>query len=236
MHLIFLDTETTDCDPQARLVQLAYKQANTDEIVNEYFKPPIPISFGAMATHHVTNEMVEGKPSFDESIYQSTLKDRLNDGIVIAHNAPFDIMILKNENVDVTEYIDTLRIARHILDSEQYSLQYLRYSLGLGVQGLAHDALGDIMVLEALFEYLKMKIAEKFSLSNEEQIIEKMIELTHMPVLLQTFAFGKYKGKTFKEVADIDQGYLQWLYGSENMKPESEQNEDLVWTLKTYLM
>lgn len=235
MSLIFLDTETTDCDANARLIQLAYKHTPIGTVVNEYFKPPVPISFGAMATHHVTNEMVAEKPGFEGSIHQQKLRSLLKNHILIAHNAPFDIMILKNDGVEVGEYIDTLRIARHILDSEQYALQYLRYSLNLGVQGVAHDALGDIIVMEALFEYLKMQIAEKFSLSSEQDIINKMIELTHMPVLLQTFNFGKYKGKTFKEVAETDNNYLEWLYGSETMKPENEQNEDLVWTLKTHI-
>ncbi|MFA6427667.1 MAG: exonuclease domain-containing protein [Candidatus Magasanikbacteria bacterium] len=235
MSLIFLDTETTDCDANARLIQLAYKHMPGGTVVNEYFKPPVPISFGAMATHHVTNEMAADKPMFEGSRHQNTLRELLKTSAVVAHNAPFDIMILKNDGLEVQEYIDTLRIARHILDSEQYALQYLRYSLNLGVQGVAHDALGDIMVLEALFEYLKMHIAEKFSLGSEQEILEKMFELTQMPVLLQSFTFGKYKGKTFEEVADIDQNYLQWLYGSETMKPEHDQNEDLVWTLKTHI-
>ena len=52
MHLILLDTETTDLQ-NARLIQLAYKNLGSGEVVNEFFKPPVPISYGAMATHHV---------------------------------------------------------------------------------------------------------------------------------------------------------------------------------------
>ena len=37
-----------------------------------------------------------------------------------------------------------------------YSIvKYLRYFLNLDVEGSAHDAFGDIVVLEAVFEYLK---------------------------------------------------------------------------------
>ena len=133
------------------------------------------------------------------------------------------------------KYLDTLRLTRHLLESPQYNLQYLRYSLGLNVDGSAHDALGDVLVLEALFEYLKNQTKEQYKLESEDEIINKLLELNDMPVLLDTINFGKHKGKTFAEVAKNDKSYLQWLYGSESEKPEADQNEELVYTLKHYL-
>ena len=235
MKILFLDTETTDAEPDARLVQLAYKNDDNGDIVSEYFKPPVPITFGAMAVHHITSEMVEDKPVFAGSETESKLKEDVQNHLVVAHNAPFDINILKNEGIEVDEYIDTLRIARHILDSEGYSLQFLRYSLDLGIEGMAHDAMGDVIVLESLFEHLKTKMVDEYSLKNDKEIIDKMKEFTNMPVLMDNFLFGKHRGKSFKEIATQDKGYLEWLHGSETMKPEPEQNEDLVYTLKHYL-
>lgn len=235
MQIILLDTETTDKDEKARLIQLAYKNMATGDEVNEYFKPPVPISYGAMATHHVTDEMVADKPIFDQSEPQASLIRMLADNILVAHNAPFDIMVLKNEGVEVDKYIDTLRLARHLLDSEQYNLQYLRYSLKLNVAGAAHDAMGDVRVLESLFEYFKKAIKNKFVLSAGDEVLEKMLKLTQTPVLLNIFKFGKYKGKTFAEVKVTDKGYLEWLYGSESKKSEFEQSEELIYTLKHYL-
>ena len=235
MKILFLDTETTDAEPNARLVQLAYKNDDNGDTVNEYFKPPVPITFGAMAVHHVTSKMVEDKPVFIGSKTETELKQALENNLVVAHNAPFDINILKNEGIEISEFIDTLRIARHILDSEGYSLQFLRYSLDLGIVGMAHDAMGDVIVLESLFEYLKTKLTDEFSLKTDEEILDKMKELTKMPVLIDTFLFGKHRGKTFKDVAGEDKSYMQWLINSESSKPELEQNEDLVYTLKHYL-
>jgi len=63
---IFLDTETTGTSEKDRLCQLAYK-LETGEIVNELFKPPLPIAIEAMSIHHITNEMVAGQPAFKES-------------------------------------------------------------------------------------------------------------------------------------------------------------------------
>lgn len=235
MTILLLDTETTDID-NARLVQLAYKNMATGAIVNEYFKPPVPISFGSMAVHHITNEMVADKPVFVQSAHFAQLADFLKDGVVVAHNAPFDIQVLRNEGIIVPTHIDTLRVARHVLPTSQHALQYLRYALGLKVAPVtAHDALGDILVLEALYEHLVKAVAEKYSLTNGDEITKKMIALTRTPVLLTTLGFGKYRGKTYEEVAKFDPGYLEWLLGSESQKKVEDQNEELVYTLKHYL-
>jgi DNA polymerase III epsilon subunit-like protein len=154
----------------------------------------------------------------------------------VAHNALFDIGILRNEGIKVLKYIDTLRVAKHLLNSERYDLQYLRYFLDLDVkEASAHDALGDIMILENLFEHLKGLLRQKLNLADDDQVIEKMIELTGTPVLLNKISFGKYRGQTFGEINQADPGYLQWLFGSESSKKPEEQNEELIYTLKKHL-
>lgn len=235
MPILFLDTETTDITPDARLVQLAYKDTTTGESTNEYFKPPVAISFGAMAVHHITEKMVADKPVFQGSPAHAKLIELFKDHLVIAHNATFDLKVLKNEGIETPQYIDTLRIAKHLIISEQYKLQYLRYSLNLGAESVPHDALGDIIMLEALFEYLSNVIQEKFQITGTDEILKKMLELTQTPVLIRTFGFGKYAGKTFEEIYQTDRGYLEWLNGSETKKPQTDQNEELVYTLQHWL-
>ncbi len=75
---IFLDTETTGNGPTDRLCQLAFK---TDEglTVNELFNPGMPISIDAMSIHHITNEMVQDKPSFHNSDTWKQLQELLNE-------------------------------------------------------------------------------------------------------------------------------------------------------------
>lgn len=236
MKVIFLDTETTGLDPEARLVQLGYKVAGENGGVDLLFKPPVAISVGSMATHHITNEMVADKEPFEGSEAKKELEKILGDEyILVAHNAPYDINILNNEGVKVGEYIDTLTVAKHLIKSENYKLQYLRYGLKFDIKADAHDAWGDILVLEKLFYYLVEVIEKRFEVESEDEIINKMLELTNTPILLEEFAFGKHKGKTFVYVADNDQGYIRWLYESETSKSELEQNRDLVFTLKNYL-
>ena len=75
---IFLDTETTGTETKDRLCQLAYK-LETGEIVNELFKPPLPIAIEAMSVHHITNEQVADKPEFKESPDFQKMVNLLND-------------------------------------------------------------------------------------------------------------------------------------------------------------
>ena len=235
MNLLFLDTETTDIKDNFFIVQLAYINRETGKEVNEYFKPPVPISFGSMAIHHITEEMVADKPAFQGSKQQEKLQSDLEGSLIVAHNAAFDVGVLKREKITTGKYIDTLQVARHLLKSEQYRLQFLRYSLNLKVEGAAHDALTDIRILKKLYEHLEEALKKKENLTDDETVIKYMIELTHTPVLIETFRFGKHKGTPFAEVYKNDPGYLEWLYDSETSKPENEQSKDLVHTLKHYL-
>jgi exodeoxyribonuclease X len=60
---IYFDTETTDSGPGGRLCQIAFKTED-GLTVNKRFDPGMPISIDALAVHHITNEMVQDKPSF----------------------------------------------------------------------------------------------------------------------------------------------------------------------------
>ena len=210
-------------------------------MVNEFFNPPIPISIDAMATHHITQEMVTDKPAFEGSATQKELEELLPEHVLVAHNAPFDIAMLESEGLTVPQYICTYRVARH-MDSEgkipRFSLQYLRYLLKLNVEGvIAHDAMGDVLVLEQLFKRMLAKMVVKEE--TEDNAITKMIELSQMPVLLPTMQFGKHKGKPFREVAERDSSYLRWLLEQKQqdkaMGKLESNDEDLLYTLEHYL-
>ncbi len=233
--LIFFDTETTGNEQKDFLIQIAYK-AGDEKFVNLY-KPPIKIPPEASAVHHITNKMVADKPSFKESGDLPKIKKLFEDknSIVVTHNAPFDLLMINKEGIEPKKFICTLRVAR-FLDKEEkierYNLQYLRYLLDLEVKADAHDAMGDVLVLEKLFERLKNKMMSEENL-NEDKVIEKMIEVSSHPSLLRTFNFGKHNTKKIEDVKNIDRGYLEWLLAQ---KLESNQiDEDWIYTLKHHL-
>lgn len=233
-ELIFLDTEATGNEPSKdRLCQVCYRTSTGTR--TELFKPPVPISVKAMSVTHITNKMVENAPAFLQSEMKKELEELLKNGVLVAHNALFDIAMLKAEGVEVERFIDTLRVVRH-LDPEnkipEHNIQFLRYFLELDVEGAAHDAEGDVNVLEALFKRLFAKIrAERTS---DEEAIEEMIEVSSRPTLFKNLIFGKYKGRPVSEIVETDRRYLEWLLAQREMV-ESETDDDWAYTLKHYL-
>lgn len=232
--LVFLDTETTGNEADDSLCQIAFKTGNDARVC--LFKPHKLISIDAMAVHHITNKMVEDKPAFKFSNEHKILKDWFSDEntVLVAHNARFDVGMLKKEELYPQNIICTLRVARH-LDSQgkipRHSLQYLRYYLGIELEATAHDAMGDVLVLEALFDRLLKKMTE--TLGSEENAIKEMIEISSRPSLMQAFSFGKHIGKTVEEVAKTDRNYLEWLL-AQKIQNEADE-EDWIYTLKHYL-
>ncbi len=232
--LIFLDTETTGTSADDKLIQLAYRTSDGFD-VNELYSTDRKIEIMAMATHHITEKMILGKPRFKESPQYRDLEQRLaQNQIFIAHNAKFDKDMIEKEGLKVGPIIDTLKVAR-TLDTDakisSYSLQYLRYLLGIEVVANAHDAWGDILVLEQLFYRLLKKIMEQYAI-DQKQALDLMIEISQKPTLFRMFNFGKYIGQKIEDVAKEDPGYLRWLLGQ---KQGQDNEEDWIYTLEHYL-
>jgi DNA polymerase III epsilon subunit-like protein len=212
-RLLFIDTETTGLGEEDRIFQIAYEFRGEEK--NELFLPPISISIEASETTGFTNKDVQDKESFAQSKMKKELEEILADpeNIFVAHNAKFDVAMIEKEGLRVGRVIDTLKVAQ-ALDPQgklgAYRLQYLRYALDLDIKDArAHDALGDIRVLKALFLRLFSKL--KKELGDDKIVIERMIEISSAPVLIKKFSFGKYVGEFVEVVAKNDPGYLEWL-------------------------
>jgi exodeoxyribonuclease X len=236
--LLFCDVEATGIDEEDRLLQLAYRHEETDR--NEFFKPPLPIKLQAMAVHHVTEAMVANKPEFRGSpTFTEMVKLAAADAIFVAHNAKYDLTMLAKEGILFKRHICTMKIARYIDPGdrfENHQLQYLRYFYGIEIEAIAHDAFGDIIVLEAVFARLYQDfLSFEFpgQVVSEYEALTRMVEISAQPSLLTHIRFGKYSGKTIEEVAKLDKGYLEWLLGQKLVKPEGE--EDWIYTLKHHL-
>jgi len=216
-NIIFLDTETTDVKPESHAIQIAMKEMGKPT-QTYYHKPPCPISFSAMAVHHITEEMVA-----DQAPLSGEIADKYNsylDGkIVVCHNQEFDRNILLNDKVKFGDGICTLKVARKLYpDMEQHKLQYLCYAMGIRVPANAHDAGGDVEVLEALF--MKMM---------EETTIDRMLEISKLPTLLSSFYFGKFRGRKIEDVIKTDCDYIRWLLAQTSL------DKDVRYSLNYYM-
>lgn len=238
-QLVFLDTETTGIEATDRLCQVAYKYQDAE--YNELFKPTTDISIDAMTVSHITNEMVADKPLFEGSDMQAHLRQIfVENGVIVAHNAAFDIAMLERDGVgDIAHVIDTLKVAK-ALDIDgvipKYNMQYLRYYHKLQVEGevVAHDALGDIRVLEQLFIYYFDMMMQ--DLGDESAVIAKMIEISKEPTVHRTMPFGKYKDQKIEALVEIDKGYLTWLLQTKrkDLQEKGIDDDGWIYTIEHY--
>lgn len=233
------------------MIQLAYRKVENwvklDE--NIFVNTDTEIAIGAMATHGIYPELLEKKSGgkylkdieFDRNIF--------TDNILIAHNSAFDIEVLERSGISCNkQVIDTLKLAKILLSEwvfeeikgknpEYVNMQYLRYYFelyeildenGKPEVTTAHDAFWDVVVLERVFQAMFHIIKTKLNISDDE-VIELMIKMTEKEFLLiKNMAFGKYRGKSFEEVAKIDPNYLDWIIGA-------DFTEDIKYTCSVWL-
>jgi len=215
--LVFLDTETTNNNDEAEIVEVAYSVAGIKS--QSLFKPKTKISIDAMSVNHITEKMVENAPAFEGGDMQAELKLLFDAGaILVAHNAEFDAGVLRRQGVDPKQVICTMKCARYLDKKDEitsYKMQYIRYLWGIESDAQSHNAGDDIEVLEKIYD----KLAEKLS-------IDQMLQITREPFLLRKLTFGKHKGMPFK---NIPRDYLLWMRRQDNIQG------DLLYTINFYI-
>lgn len=114
-----------------------------------------------------------------------------------------------------------LELARRLLDpvpAGNCKLQTLRQFYRLPERG-AHTALGDVGTVVDLLREVLHPLAEKRGLHSWGDLLG----FTEMPWYPSLIAFGKFKGRNFREAAVDDdlKEWLQWLAGSSNERSAS---------------
>lgn len=204
-----IDTET--CGLQGGVVEVASVDIIDGQIVNpmsDLVRPDRPIGAQAMAIHKITEAMVADKPWIEDVIPRYH-----GSRYYVAHNASFDQRMLPPMN---GEWICTVKLARRLWPGIKYSNMALYKSRKLHVEtppGLhQHRALFDCYITAALLIDI---------MNTSGWTPEEMVEVTGRPGLIQTFQFGKYRGRPVAEIADRDPGYLRWMMNNfKAMTPE----------------
>ena len=242
-YYVLFDTETTGNQEDDKVIQfgaMIVDQKGKVEAFDELCSSDVQIKLEAMEVHNITPDLLVGKPKAVETNFYRKLEElNSNENFLIAHNISFDMGMIKKEGfVNQYQLIDTLRCAKHLFPELPYHrLQYIRYALELykieeaeaakhNITIKAHDAIGDVLVMKLFLTKLVGKCREIYPDYNP---IEKLVDLTKTPVFIQTFKFGKYKGKDVEQVAREDAGYLNW------MRSNMELDEDLRYTLDKVL-
>ncbi|WP_296324794.1 3'-5' exonuclease [Treponema sp. UBA3813] len=154
-----LDTETTGLKPaEERIIEIgAVKFDKNGELgrFSTLVNPRILIPHFCQELTGITNKMVFGQKEFKD--IADDLLSFLDESIIIAHNAQFDLRFVNTEleriNHDslLNKAIDTLRFSRWAYpDNEHWTLQFLAEQLKIEVKA-AHRAEDDARVCMELF-------------------------------------------------------------------------------------
>ena len=176
----FIDFETTGLSPSSgdRICEIAILKSKGGEIIDSFhtlINPGRQISAGAQAVNNITDEMVENAPCFRE-IAQDVLTF-IEDSIIVAHNASFDMKFLLCElgalgiSIPDNSVMDTLVIARRHYNFPSNSLGNLAEYYGIQTSNL-HRSMADVEVTKQLFDIF----LDHFSVKGIETI-EQLVPL-----------------------------------------------------------
>lgn len=210
-----VDTETSGLEECDRVVEVAAAfgewRSRTRSLAllstfTTLVRPGVPVTPGARAAHHISDAELARAKTMEILVAKGKLPD-LSGHVVVAHNAPFDLQMLRQSGAEYwTEgcpVLDTCHLAKHLFpEAPRYGNQVLRYYLELAVPGPLggppHRALPDALVTFALLE---RELQEAGSPS-------RLIELMSLLPLLRTCHVGKFRGRPWSEV---DVGMLRWI-------------------------
>lgn len=222
--LICLDCETTGLQPREnRIIEIAVCLFDFNGVIESYetlIDPECKIPEETIEIHHITDDMVEGKPKASE-VLPKVLK-MIEGYTIVGHGIGMDIAFIAEEckraripcNIEKSPIFDTLRMARLYGQAPVNSLQQLRKHFNIAEEG-AHRAMSDVIVNIEVFKYL----CEGFKTYKDLRIrLER-------PILLKTMPLGKHKGRRF---ADIPIDYLRWAVNK-------DFDQDLIFSIKTEL-
>jgi DNA polymerase-3 subunit epsilon len=221
---ICLDCETTGLDAKAdRIIEFAamkFTLAQNLDTFETLIDPECPISETSMAIHHITEEMVKGKPKIGDVL--PDIFKFIDNLVIIGHGIKLDLTFLiesaKRANVpcslETAVSIDTLRLARLYGESPTNSLEKLRQHFNIAAEG-AHRAMNDVVVNIGVFKYLALSF----------KTLEQLLDRLKKPILLRAMPLGKYKGRPFSEVP---LEYLQWA-------ANADFDQDLLFSVRTEL-
>lgn len=218
--VLIIDTETTGFTEPVEAVEVAWAQLDAGPISNDLdlaldltgrfaqrYKPSQPISFGAMATHHITDEdLADCPPPTDFVLPADTT-------FLVGHNIDFDWNVIGKPDVP---RICTLALSRRLWPDEMgHSLGAMMYRLiddKDEVKDLlknAHSAYQDVLLTRILLRH----ILEKMPKVRTWERLWEASERARIPV---TMPFGKHKGTA---IADLPADYCDWLLKQTDMDP-----------------
>jgi len=182
---VAFDFETTGLDPRNdEIVEIGAVKIKGDQVIDEFHtlvKPKQRMSRKSAEITGISHEMLENAPNIEEVL--PSFLEFISNSVLVAHNAKFDYsflrMAVKNvlgKNWEVA-YIDTLGMAKALLDIKGYSLA--KVAKALKISGFKHHrALDDARAVGQIFTKLIAK-ARKRGMKKLRDLEQLTVEMDH---------------------------------------------------------
>jgi DNA polymerase-3 subunit epsilon len=224
--IIFFDLETTGINIASdRIVEISYLKVDLNG--NETSKtlrinPGIPIPEKVTAIHGISNEDVKDAPTFNE-VAKSLARDFEGCDLGGYNSVKFDIPLLAEEFLRAGVDIDLKR--RKFIDVQVIFMKMEPRTLSAAYKFFlnkemenAHSAEADTKatyeILQAQLDRypnLKNDIGKLAEFSAHNRNVDFAGRIVYNEEDVEVFNFGKYKGKTVREVLEKDPGYYGWM-------------------------
>jgi DNA polymerase-3 subunit epsilon len=146
-----IDFETANGSPASPCAVglVRVRDSKPVETLELLFRPPVPhdwFSEANIRVHGITPAMVQYAPTYSEVIDQ--MLEFINEDLLVAHNASFDMGVLAasakavNQELPQLRYGCSLKIARKTYNLESYRLNAVAYAIG-HEEFEHHNALAD---------------------------------------------------------------------------------------------
>jgi exodeoxyribonuclease X len=218
LNAYIYDTETTGVDPaKDRIIQDAFLAVTFSDgelfclsgPSVELWGSSVPISYGAMAVHRITEKDIAGLPEWAGFSYILGGTDYM-----IGHKVDFDWAMAGKPDV---RRICTLAIARNVYpDASSHSLSAVHLMQQNGsaeaIADLAnaHDAGADVVLCLRVLSHMLRTFRPDIQ---DMQALWDWSEKCRIPV---RWDFGKFKGKA---IGEADTGYMNWYLRQEEQDP-----------------
>ena len=167
---VVFDTETTGLGPHDRIVQIAGLRIMGGRLTGERFEtlvsPGRHIPHGATKIHGITDAMVAGAPDMTAAL--RAFHHFAEDAVLIAHNAPFDMGLLRAAARETgvefpNRVLDTVLLSAMLWgQSAPHTLDALADRLGVTIPPeRRHTAMGDTEATAQIFLRLIPALAAK---------------------------------------------------------------------------
>ncbi len=224
--IIFFDLETTGINiANDRIVEMSYLKVDLQG--NEKSKtilvnPEMPIPPQSTAIHGISDEDVKDAPTFVE-IAKTLAKEFEGCDLAGYNSNKFDIPLLAEEFLRAGVDIDLSK--RKFIDVQVIFMKMEQRTLSAAYQFYCHKQLDGAHSAEAdtratyeilqaqldRYEELKNDIPSLSEFSAHTNNVDFAGRIVYNDKLVETFNFGKYRGKPVEEVLKKDPGYYGWM-------------------------